>query len=118
MKRVRFGEFMVHFNTECNCIEFAVYPIVTSYTPEGEHICYVDMSYSFEPLDEFDENKASTRFIGSFVWRGVWEGRIYFTDDEYWGDELKEMADLYENNIVPWCKEFIKKRDPSSRYDD
>ena len=29
-------------------------------------------------------------------WRGVWEGRIYFKDEEYWSEELKVMSDIWE----------------------
>jgi len=48
-------------------------------------------------------------FQGTFRWKGVWEGRIYFQEEEeFWGSDLKEMTDLYENHIVPYCKEQIK----------
>lgn len=116
MEKIRFGNFMVHFNTDQRTIEFTVYPVVDCSGPKGERVAYVDMSESFELLDDFDEKKATSRYIGSICWRGVWEGRIYFTDTEYWGEELKEMSDLYENHIVPWCKAFIKNREPHGYY--
>lgn len=118
MKKVRFDYFMVHFNTDQRTIEFIVYPVVDCSGPKGYRVAYIDMSESFELLNEFDEKKATSRYKGSICWRGVWEGRIYFTDNEYRGEELKEMANLYENKIVPWCKDFIKSREPYGYYGD
>ena len=47
----------------------------------------------------------------------MWEGRLYFTDEEYWDEELTELCDLYNNHIEVWCKEFIKNREPDRNYD-
>ncbi|MBF0253181.1 MAG: hypothetical protein HQL29_05130 [Candidatus Omnitrophica bacterium] len=56
-------------------------------------------------------------FDFSFCWKGVWEGRIYFKDDEYWSDEIKIMSELWEQ-ISATLKEKIKSNDPSHNYDD
>jgi hypothetical protein len=66
----------------------------------------------------FNEETCLKKMQGSFCWRGVWEGRLYFTDEEYWGEEIAELSDLYNNHIVPWCKDFIKKRNPERVYDE
>jgi hypothetical protein len=103
---------MVHFKTSEHTLYFAVYPVSdwtsalngetgTSYTKKG----------SCDLVDEFNENECQKDFEGSFCWRGVWEGRLYFTDYEYWGEDIQEMSDLYNNQIVPWCKAFIENRD-------
>lgn len=111
MEKVRLGNNMVHFSSGDSIIYFCVYSVVECTDENGTSVMYVDENNGFEPLSEFGE-RATKRFSGSYCWRGVWEGRIYFRDDdEYWGEELKEMADLYENNIVPWCQNYINKRD-------
>jgi len=43
---------------------------------------------------------------------GVWEGRIYFTDEEYWGEEMEDMSNLYNHRIIPWCEDKIKSKLP------
>ena len=118
MEKVRFGDFLVHFNTDERTIYFGVFPVLDWTGAEGSGTSYIVKDTGCETLAEFDEEKAEKRFEGSFCWRGVWEGRLYFKPDEYWGEELKEMSDLYENNIVPWCKAFIKKREPHGYYDE
>ena len=47
------------------------------------------------PGDTDDKNQARKLFEFSFVWKGVWEGRIYFTDDEYWSEEMATMAEAW-----------------------
>lgn len=118
MVKVRFGNFMVHFNTEERTICFGVYPVLDWTGINDSGTSYVVKGTGCDLLEEFVADKAEKMFEGSLCWRGVWEGRIYFSDDEYWGEELKKMSDLYENHIVPWCKEFIKKREPHNYYED
>ena len=31
---------------------------------------------------------------GSYCWRGVWESRLYFDEEEYWGEDLAELSNL------------------------
>jgi hypothetical protein len=35
-------------------------------------------------------------FEFSICWRGVWDNRIYFKDDEYWAEELEEMSNFWK----------------------
>ena len=51
-----------------------------------------------------DINEARHWFDFSFCWRGVWEGRIYFKDDEYWSEEMKTISELWDRLEV-----FLKK---------
>ena len=118
--RVRIGNFMVHVNTLNHCLKFEVYPVQDwkSSITGKEGTDYIDKED--EPLgrEEFEEGKCLKKLEGSFCWRGVWEGRLYFTDDEYWGEDIEELSRLYNDKIVPWCKDFIKKREPHISYDD
>ena len=103
--RVRMNDFMVHVDTRQNWLKFEVYPVQDwTHLPTGKE----GTSY----IDKEDEPE------GSFCWRGVWEGRLYFTDDEYWGEDIEELSRLYNDKIVPWCKDFIKNREPDGYYDD
>lgn len=43
---------------------------------------------------------------GSVCWRGCRESRLYFTDDEYRGEEMKELYTLW-NIIYPMMKERV-----------
>lgn len=118
--RVRIKDYMVHFKSDGFRIEFEVYPVQDwEHLPTGKKgFSYIDKENEPEEREEFEEGKCLKKFEGSFCWRGVWEGRLYFTDEEYWGEELKEMSDLYENYIVVWCKNVIKSYEPSKYYDE
>lgn len=50
-------------------------------------------------------NRARVLFDWSMAWRGVWEGRIYFKDDEYWAEELEIMTSLWKEISI-----FIKNK--------
>lgn len=69
--------------------------------------------------DSETERKEDGRclFTFSFCWRGVWEGRVYFKDDEYWGAELSQMSRLW-SMIVDHSKMSIKAKYPGSYYHD
>ena len=109
---------MVHFTYKDHRIYFEVYPIqVWGPTPTGEKgFDYLDKEDPITTREVFEEDKCLKKFEGSFCWRGVWEGRLYFTSDEYWGEEISEMSELYDNHIVPWCKDFVKRCDPNNHY--
>jgi len=117
-KRVRFADFMVHFDISVY-VQFEVYPI-----QEWEEIMtgkkgfdYIDKEKEPDAIKEFEEGKCLKKMEGSYCWRGVWEGRLYFTDVEYWGEELLKLSELY-NKIEIWCKKFIKERNPERLYDE
>lgn len=110
--RVRFDEFMVHFDTGQDTLQFEVYP-VTDWEKLGtgeKGMDYIDKENKHDSRDQFEDGKCLKKLEGSFCWRGIWEGRLYFTDDEYWGEEIEELSRLYNDKIVTWCKGFIQKR--------
>jgi len=62
--------------------------------------------------DSVEELKdARVWFEWSFCWRGVWEGRIYFKDDEYWCEEM-ETIPLIWKQIEDTVKARIKSDNP------
>lgn len=64
---------------------------------------------------EEDIEKARVFFDFSFVWRGVWEGRIYFKDDEYWHEDIAVIHDAW-NQIEKILKDRIKSDNPNYGY--
>lgn len=64
-----------------------------------------------------DIAKARCLFDFSFCWRGVWEGRIYFKDEEYWSEEIQEMADIWKQ-IEVQLKGEIKALNPNTYFED
>lgn len=72
---------------------------------------------SFDGNDTIDPKEARNLFTFSYRWRGVWEGRVYFQDDEYWGFELKQLSDLW-TLIEDHCKMVIRSKFPADYYDD
>lgn len=51
---------------------------------------------------------------GIYSYRGVWDSRVYFSNDlELWGDELSSLAELYENEISPKCQSMLKELIPN-----
>lgn len=81
-----------------------VYPV----TRYDDHFAFkLDQDMS----DTQDETKARKWFDFSFCWRGVWEGRVYFTNDEFWGEDLSIINDLW-NQIEKIMKDKIKEDNP------
>jgi len=70
---------------------------------------------SSQPVNDIKD--ARVWFEWSFVWRGVWEGRIYFKDDEYWSSEMKTISELW-NQIEVIIKEKIKSDNPNYKHFD
>ena len=56
-------------------------------------------------------------FEFSFTWRGVWEGRIYFKEAEYWSSDLDSMNNAW-NELENILKEKIKRDNPDYKYFD
>jgi len=111
-------DFAVHFDFSGRLIKFQVYPVFhwKSLGGKEQGTYYIDKENEPDTRDEFEEGKCLMKFQGSYVWRGVWEGRLYFTDIEYWGHELEELSKLYTNHIEPKCKAIIKKKEPDTNY--
>ncbi|AGO49650.1 hypothetical protein Phi13:2_gp040 [Cellulophaga phage phi13:2] len=99
--------YAVHFKMSDGWINFTAYFIIKGSIGQVETFWYTDKDDEQKTLKDFDENKAFHKLKGSYVWRGVWEGRLYFTDEEYWSEDLKELSDLFSDTIEPFCKEKI-----------
>ena len=118
--RVRMDDFMIHLDTRQSWLKFEVYPVEDwEHLPTGEKgTSYIYIENEPDSREEFEEGKCLKKLEGSVCWRGVWEGRLYFTDDEYWGEDIEDLSRLYNDKILPWCKDFIKNREPDNTYDD
>ena len=117
--RVRWGDYMVHLDTRQHTLQFECYPVHDwIHVPTGKKgMSYTDKENEPDEIEVFKDGKCLKKLEGSFCWRGVWEGRLYFPDEEYWGEEIAELSELYNDYILPWCKNFIKERDPHGYYD-
>ena len=102
--------YCVHFSKDypVERLFFEVYPIVFWTDSVGDRgFSYRDKTSQDECLlDEFDEKKALIKFSGSYCWRGCWESRIYFTDDEYWGEEIYEINFVFKK-IKEYCESLL-----------
>ena len=111
--------YIVHFEWIYETtIQFKVYPIVEweeMFTKESGN--YYQDKKSDKYHEELNDNCLCI-LSGTYCWRGVWEGRIYFTDEEYWIEDLEPLSQLTSNHIIPFCKEQIKLKDPHSFYDN
>lgn len=54
---------------------------------------------------------ARCAFEFTYCWRGVWEGRVYFKQEEYWCEDLSVMSDLW-NELEKMLKQRIKDENP------
>ena len=105
--------YCVHFKKH-NFLErydFTVYPVVFWKDINNDSgMSYKDKTSPGEDImDVFDEERALKKFEGSYCWRGDWEGRVYFTDDEYWGSDIRKINYVY-NKIVEYCKSILSTR--------
>ena len=79
---------------------------------------YISKEDNKDSVQQFEIGKCLIKLTGSFCWKGIWEGRLYFNDEEYWGEDIQELSNLYNNHIVNWCKQYIKQRKPNNSYDE
>ncbi len=71
--------------------------------------------YQFEILESQAGHEELVLLLnGTYGWRGVWEGRIYFTQDEYWGTTLIDLAKIYKETITPICQKFYIDKEESA----
>ena len=64
-----------------------------------------------------DVEKARVWFEFSYCWRGVWEGRIYFKQEEFWSEDILVAAQAWKQ-IEKILKERIKQDNPDYGYFD
>lgn len=111
-------KYIIHYSIENNWYSGNVYPITEwTHLPTGKTgWSYESHSFGGDTHEELNED-CRCLFAFNFVWRGVWEGRIYFKDDEYWSEEIRMMADLWDK-IEIVLKDKIKKSNTEYSYDD
>jgi|GEM_PF-1862957 len=114
---IRNADYIAHIDTSKTWLEFKVFPIEEYIkVPSGDHGIGYLTKVTHEVIENFDENKCVKTLDGSYTWRGVWEGRLYFTETEIFGEDLGRISEFYNGVIVPWCENFIKERDPNNSY--
>lgn len=100
------SNYHVRLNQESNHhYSGGVFPV----TLYGSNWEYNDIHKSETFHKEFNGATCKKLFEFSFCWRGVWEGRVYFPDDqEYWSEEL---TDIYQAwiQIESYLKGVIRK---------
>lgn len=51
---------------------------------------------------------------GIYSYRGVWESRVYFSNDlELWGEDLLPLAEFFEKEISPRCESMLRELVPN-----
>lgn len=117
-ERIRASDFhMIHFESSCNemTVSFCVYEVADAEYLSGPKKGIKTTSYllgGFDETvdeDEFDESMTKGLMNGSYCWRGAWEGRIYFGQEEYLSEDLKILSGIFSDIIEPWCKNHIRK---------
>lgn len=110
------GEVAIHLSVDSiGHFEGSVYPI-TRWTGQNSTSGFsYNSAKSSDLVDTIEE--ARNYFDFSFCWRGVWEGRIYFKDDEYWSEELQSMAEIWAKLEVE-LKKRIRATRPTEKLDD
>lgn len=68
-------------------------------------------------MSTLEIDDARVMFEFSYCWRGVWEGCIYFKDEEYWSLEIKQMAEAWDK-VESIVKQLIKSENPDYKYFD
>lgn len=94
-----------------------VYPVSVYDFDDREDVFYISKKDGGDILSSGVTEDVRVLFEFSFCYRGVWEGRIYFNDDEYWSEELMEMAKLWDE-IQIVLKEKIKVQNPKQLFVD
>lgn len=89
--------FSVEFTADQNTVNGIVYPIqpFTDQLSNKEDWGY----FGKHNNDGFHKEKDSnTRILFEFTfqWRGIWDGRIWFKEGEYYSEQLKTISDLWD----------------------
>lgn len=84
---------------------------------------YENQDGTFLYMDKKNNNpianiiSAGCHFEFSFCWRGVWEGRIYHKEEEFWSEDLSVISDLWDK-IEALLKQRIKDANPEYKHFD
>jgi hypothetical protein len=96
-------EFIIHINKMNDVVyKGCVYPAITMEFDDVErwHYCSKKAADPFEPTNDIDD--AIHWFGFNFSHPGVWDGRIYFSDEEFFMHELpiiQEVWNFIENTL-------------------
>lgn len=110
-------KFSIEFDVDNGWYGGDVYPISEWYRLNGDSGWSYQSKTSGGEMHDTLNDDCRVMFSFLFVWRGVWDGRIYFKDDEYWSGELKTMTNVWDK-LEPILKDKIRKDNPSNTYDD
>lgn len=111
------NKYSVEYNEDGMWYKGSVYPVSVCDFDGEDKLFYISQTDGTDILSHADVANVRVLFDFSFCYRGVWEGRIYFKDDEYWSEELMEMAKLWDE-IQIVLKEKIKGQNPKQLFVD
>lgn len=114
-EEVRMLNYIVRFTDDGTWVNFETFPVTDAHKLGEPDNLFPQFQKDNDWIDSIEE--ADKDFEGSYCWRGVWEGRLYFLQEEYWGEDLAEMNEVYNEHIVPWCEAYIQKRDKKEYHD-
>lgn len=85
--------FIVRIYSKNKTIYADVYPIVKF--SDGSW-AYTSIKEGFNKFYKELNGDCRTLFRVTCRWLGVWDGRLYFPDEEYYSDELQTMFDIWK----------------------
>lgn len=113
--------FIIHYKQKENwnkSYSGDIYFAAKSHSFDGEEfIRYNDKNSSVESHDELND-ECRLAFSFNFCWRGVWEGRIYFPNDEEFWDEELETFNLLWIKVKEFFKSKIKEDNKNDYFDE
>lgn len=99
-------DFLATFEYDDYYSSGTIYPIFKNEDGTFEYLSTDGNGASFKDLND----ECKILFTYRYTWRGVWDGRIYFpNDEEYYPDDLEMMLNLW-NQLESTLKDEIRKR--------
>ena len=114
---VELYDFLVRYEENEGWYTGTVYPIQRWSIVSSEETGWSYISDKSSDMVESLEEGVRIMFEFRFVWRGVWDGRIYFKDDEYYSGELRTMHRVWEQ-LEEILKDKIRKNEPDREFED
>lgn len=96
---------------------------IIHFKEEGSPDYKMRWSGTVNQIEKFDDetwrhqSSEPTWLEWSFCWRGIWEGRVYFKREEYWGEEMETIAQIWRQ-IEDIVKGRIKSDNPDYKHFD
>lgn len=88
-------DFVIHYDETSIGFEGKCYTTINWENNEKEGWNYCSGSEGGIGHEKFN-NDCRCLFEFSIVWRGCWDERIYFKDDEYFSEELEVIANFWK----------------------